>query len=474
MNFCTSDTCKLLVLLFAIIISSYLVLTNNTSTETFTADEIAAQITTIYKEVYGTGIPSDKLKRELDVFKDGKNQFSEITFKQTLMLEKKAGTETMIKDAFNEQLGRDPTPSELSKYLTQFDANTLKTKIELVRLIALTPEKIGALKDDGTRAKQKMKDLKVADYELYKKIMDAFTVTLDRLPNSSELDNYFVMMKTKPSFTVDKLKDALISSREHEILEKNQKNNVHGELIGNITERQMKIIIDGIYSSVYHQDPDKFTFDYLRSKFVDFNLDDEKLVRFIKDLKSAETAAITAGQGYITQNPAATTATATKSTVSKYIDTQPDTSKITLERANVNIYDPKSIGNNMPNAIIGVSSTQAMSIGKIVSTVADANNFDKNKLEKKVAATNKQPYADLIANRNSEQSKYVNADSNMVLYPEFKWSVPEKRQPVCYGKNAAYQPLHDQTALIGTLISDAKNTQVGSIMPTFTYKEHTC
>lgn len=67
--------------------------------------------------------------------------------------------------------------------------------------------------------------------------------------------------------------------------------------------------------------------------------------------------------------------------------------------------------------------------------------------------------------------KYLNAYDDMVLFPEYKWSVPEKRQPVCYFEQSRVNPSLDQTALIGTLLEEADNTKVGSIMPKFEYKE---
>lgn len=51
--------------------------------------------------------------------------------------------------------------------------------------------------------------------------------------------------------------------------------------------------------------------------------------------------------------------------------------------------------------------------------------------------------------------KYLNADDNMKLFPEYSWSVPQKRPPVCIPeKKNDYQPLMAQTALIGTLLDE--------------------
>eukprot|EP00798_Chlamydomonas_sp_ICE-L_P019624 gene19624-26308_t len=88
--------------------------------------------------------------------------------------------------------------------------------------------------------------------------------------------------------------------------------------------------------------------------------------------------------------------------------------------------------------------------------------------------------ADLVKERDADKlkyacdraSKYINADDTGKLFPEYEWSVPQKRPPVCVSSaKCTAHPSIDQTSLIGTLLSDAKNTEVGSIMPKFVYKE---
>lgn len=64
---------------------------------------------------------------------------------------------------------------------------------------------------------------------------------------------------------------------------------------------------------------------------------------------------------------------------------------------------------------------------------------------------------------------------NMVLRPEFAWSVPQYRPPVCtsLGHRNPIQPVMDSSRLLlGTPLDDAEDTQVGSIMPKFTYNEY--
>jgi len=64
---------------------------------------------------------------------------------------------------------------------------------------------------------------------------------------------------------------------------------------------------------------------------------------------------------------------------------------------------------------------------------------------------------------------------NMVLRPEYAWSVPQQRAPVCttLGKKQLVQPVMLPNKMLnGTLLGDAADTDVGSIMPKIDFKEY--
>ena len=81
---------------------------------------------------------------------------------------------------------------------------------------------------------------------------------------------------------------------------------------------------------------------------------------------------------------------------------------------------------------------------------------------------------DAIATQGSNtpiKKLYFDQQKDMVLRPEFEWSVPQQRAPVCTplpGMKATVQATLDQTALIGTPLQDASNNQ---IMPNFEFKQ---
>jgi hypothetical protein len=64
---------------------------------------------------------------------------------------------------------------------------------------------------------------------------------------------------------------------------------------------------------------------------------------------------------------------------------------------------------------------------------------------------------------------------DMVLRPEYAWSVPQQRPPVCttFGQPSLVQPVMvSSSLLLGTPLEEAEKTQVGSIMPKFQYTEY--
>lgn len=84
--------------------------------------------------------------------------------------------------------------------------------------------------------------------------------------------------------------------------------------------------------------------------------------------------------------------------------------------------------------------------------------------------------ADLTHSRNVEELGMMCARAQtdqFHILPGQEWSVPQKRAPVCTttAPGTVANSL-EQTALIGTLLEHARDTEVGSIMPKFTYEEH--
>ena len=528
MNLCTSQTCRIVVLLFVIFLAGYLILTNSKAKvkEYFDDNEItgpdtqdiSTQVSQIYKEVYFTDIPQTTLASYTKNLNS--TNFDAATFRKTLTVERTGNVRDVIKSAYD-KVNRQPTQDELQNYTNAFMTNQMTTKEQLMDELRLSPE---AISTKETRTAKQSTELTNDDYDMYKKIIDTYQKDLDRLPNSTELNHYFNLMKTDTKFTIDKLNEVLLASREHDILEKNQVNTVQGDLKGNINERQIQLMVVAIYKSVYQVEPNAVTFQYLKTKFIEFELSEDKLINFVKQLKSAESSytlptnnqsdVITQGtvpphgtdgqptnaedaySKYIEQSPDTNSFVMSKheklhtetphgtdgqpknpkDAYSKYIEQSPDTNSFVMskhEKSHTETPPPNSITPKNTESFAD-QSAGGISTEKILNSIRNGTGtckFDRNKIENKSTE-----FSALLAQRNGEEcgrigNKYTNADEDLVLLPELKWQVPYRTPNVCYGDFTKYQPLVDQTALIGTLLTDANKTSVGSIMPNFTYKE---
>ena len=488
MNLCTSQACRLTVLLFVIFLAGYLIWTNSQTKvkEYFDDDataDIPTQVSQIYKEVYNVDIPKDDLDKYTKSF--NATNFDPNTFKEQLTAERTASVQDMINKEFQAKLKRQATPDEMEKYTTAFMTNKMTTTEQLDDDLAISPEVVSNA--DTKNAKQNA-DLTKDDYALYKKIIDIYQKELDRLPNSAELSHYFNMLKTDSSFTLDKLEEALLASREHDILEKNQVNTVQGDLMGNINDRQIQMIVVAIYKSIYFVEPDQATYNFLKAKFISFDLSEDKLINFIKQLKSADQSPTlpTNNQSDVIQSGSVSNPSSQTDAYNKFINQNPSTDPFVMEKpqdatTSTPTTDASKSDDTSGQVLVSGTSSNAetfadesvggISTQKILDNIKKGGScqFDRNKIDNKASE-----YSALIDQRNTQdcsKSTYINADDNLVLLPGLQWQVPQRRQPVCYGNNSQYNPLTDQTSLIGTLLTDASGTQVGSIMPKFTYKE---
>ena len=127
------------------------------------------------------------------------------------------------------------------------------------------------------------------------------------------------------------------------------------------------------------------------------------------------------------------------------------------------------------------STTDALKT--VTGSTTDALKTDTiSKETKQCLEYNKKTHelSDEIHTRNLEELKYAcdrsledydNLDENMVLLPDQTWNIPNKRPPICTSQKCDTTPLYSQSALIGTLLDDATDTKIGSIMPKFRFTE---
>ena len=133
------------------------------------------------------------------------------------------------------------------------------------------------------------------------------------------------------------------------------------------------------------------------------------------------------------------------------------------------------------NTSVRGSTTDALKT--VTGSTTDALKTDTiSKETKQCLEYNKKTHelSDEIHTRNLEELKYAcdrsledydNLDENMVLLPDQTWNIPNKRPPICTSQKCDTTPLYSQSALIGTLLDDATDTKIGSIMPKFRFTE---
>ena len=485
---CTSDNCKLMLLIFVVFLAGYFIAENDVAKrqrpaamEHFQAkaskdtennyypiedplkrseeavipsaevEDILAKIDKVYKDVFGEPVPADKMSLYYKSL--GASNFDEGSFKRRLSIERKTAFETLVKDVFMDVLKRLPTPTELQKYIDLFIGNQMKTQQDLEFILRMDLETI--IRSDKSDIPEPVDK---EDYNTYKDIIATFESVLGRNPNTSELKFYYDLIKVN-GYEQKKIKDILLSSREHEILMKNQNNQVHGDLSANITEKQLEIAVNELYKAIFFEYPDADTYKYLRGRFIAMNLDEEKLALFIKRLKSADSV-VDVTTAFPKIPPKATS----KEMFDEKVTATPDISNRTTTAAIAQDSRAQATKTQDPG--------KNTNIDEMIDAIKCAKYFEKSRFESAQDMREKTFGYKSSCNFNSKKTKhYLNADDNMVLRPEMRWQVPMRRAPVCYATDLVdYNPSVEQSALIGTLLPDAEKTSVGSIMPKFVYK----
>lgn len=345
-------------------------------------------------------------------------------------------------------------------------------------------------------------------------IIEIFNELLMRNPDRRELYNFAQMMKTDANFTEDKLRQVLIASEEFKRMERTQNNHVYMNLQSNITDRQLTMQVTKLYADVTGKEYlDEDTLKFLKRKFVEFDLSEQKMLVFIKayvenkpvdfpkqqspsppsdaKLTDEQMEALKKSLAEEVKKSASANASANAAASSKATPPPTASSKTTMSKEafdgktviqDSQIYNffgddtaanQKVISSLMNNAVTPSGNVNTEQL--LTNIRAGDCPYNKNAAEDEMLSKNKQDLADYIDDRNKSHlknlcqrnKKYMNADEDMVLFPEYKWSVPQAYPPVCMGGNAAFNPSVSQTALIGTLLPDAKDTQVGSILPVF-------
>lgn len=350
-----------------------------------------------------------------------------------------------------------------------------------------------------------------------KDVILVFNEILQRNPDREELFQYSRMLKDDKTFNTDKLKQVLLTSEEYKRMEKTQSNLAFTSLRGEVTDRQLTMLVYKLYKDVTQKEyVDEDTLRFLKRKYTEFNLDDAVLKDFIAKYIANKPFEQKNSSGSNTTT-STTSQTSTDSTKKDAVSSDKPMSREEVEALKKSIReellkemaassstsaskdgnakiaeefqgknyitDSVIIFGDRPNAEL-LSTLAAKSQGKSSETV-DSNklvdtikkegscSYFKDAKEAELQASGQKQLAEYIESRNRNHLKnvcernktYMNASDDMVLFHEFKWEVPQRQPPVCVGRTGAVNPLMDQSSLIGTLLSDAQDTTVGSILP---------
>lgn len=253
LNYCTS-ACRIIVFLTIIYLAGYIIVKNEKKIENFVG-QIAgnAQDETVRKDTISLAV-RNYLDREATV--DDYNLYSKVML----------------------------STSDIVSVVDAIKAtDEYKTKTQTIKVNDFPKDEL--LDVTEISHSPLIKDLRAVDFdermETYRKIIDKYQGTLDRMPTNKELAYYTHRMLTDKKFTVEKLENVLQGSTEHHILEKNQSNVVNGELPGNITDAQLNMDVIRKYASVFKRDPDLNTLEFLKTKYLSYKLDEHKFDRLL-------------------------------------------------------------------------------------------------------------------------------------------------------------------------------------------------
>lgn len=407
-----------------------------------------------------------------------------------------------VEKAYSEMYQTSPEEEELSFYMEYAKSRniTYQQLKEVIETSAPTLQK--------TFYSKRNADTPDEVFGSENEIIEVYNELLMRNPDRRELYSFAKMMKDDPTFTMDKLRQVLIASEEFKRMERTQNNKVYVNLQSNITDRQLTMQVTKLHNDVTGKDYiDEDTLKFLKKKFVQFDLNEQVMIQFIQnymsgkpftgpapstqDKKAASDAQIAEIKKQIMADiEAAKQKEATAPAPSPSTPPVPATAPKQKEKFQdgTNVYNDANIYNfygeganeEVISSLLSKSTNKNGNIdtSSLIDNIKDGGSsckFTKDAAEDEILARNKQELADYVNDRNmnhlknvcTRNKKYINADDNMVLFPEYKWSVPERRPPVCSGRTETVSPLMDQTSLIGTLLPQAKDTKVGSILPVF-------
>lgn len=445
-----------------------------------------------------------------------------------------------INKVFNTLLNRPATDDELKRFRPMMrNANDTK---DIIDALTESPEYKSAMEAGDTKVSVMISNDKKIEasfsqrMDTYRTIMQVYEEALNRLPNTRELNYYTYSMLTDTSFNAKKLRMVLESSKEYEILQKNQSNVVNGQLPGNVTETQVLFIIRKVYEEVYDEQPSQEVEEFLKDKLVKYKMDETKLKNLLLLLKTIDEEndlIVTENKGNSAITIQGTSADKLTSALQEMMEkTKKDVkSIINSEDGNETAGKKRKSkkGGNRDDAD-GDGNGKVQNVFNIINPKPEELDEIISKLES--STKRKSSYftgnSDLLCNQEYKNKRFIddfydtieqtkpprkacdkkaggpdamdamNRDRNMLAeytaqrnFDELKMSCSrntyamqndenlqkkkDSKKQVNPNANGAIMPDNyyiDTKPTFGTFLEEADNTKVGSIMPKFIYKEY--
>lgn len=303
---------------------------------------------------------------------------------------------------------------------------------------------------------------------------------LHRAPNSKELRTHTDNI-LKGEYDYKELELRIINSDEYQRLIKTQTNSILPETTRMIEERDLIEFIKRVYKKVRARDAPKELLLPLKDLYIYFQYDLYKLVAMLRDTKYP---------GF-EEELLANTKLSRDTLIELYLKTFDD-SKLNYDAEAIRKMD-ESLGKgkrmkDLINAEPGAPLTDQGSINTaalLAFLLQNAQNIqDKDKAAKKLESTEKIDEKKLEDQRKmlvtstsdmctASQRVYLPNESK-ILKSDYGFQVLHKFPPVCIpvgSKNKVSEPIL-YSKLQGTPLTEANDTQVGSIMPKFEYREY--
>jgi hypothetical protein len=316
---------------------------------------------------------------------------------------------------------------------------------------------------------KKVEGFDSTSFSLNESVINLFEDVLKRNPTPAELSDY-VNQIIKGTINIDGLRRKLIDSDEYQRFTKLQSNDLHPELTKMISDRELINYIAKIYNEEAGKTIPTTLELQLRDIYIYLEYNDFALRAMIRDAK------------YDTfEKDIMTTQNINKSVLldifNKYFDiTELINKGVEIFGANPSDKIPYSINNKDSNIGNTIQNIQQNANKIFDKDAAAAELLKKDHSMYSMSQTTVSLSDTLMPQSNGPSNRIQTHKGDMVLIPEFAWSVPQQHQPVCtsLGQAQLVQPLMGNSKLLlGTPLGDAvSETQVGSIMPKFEYKEY--